>query len=117
MSAKNTTLGADGQRHGATQSEGKFRKRVTQHKDLLELNETKPNHQKPIFEPMLPIFHQRRGWLNKGNHDNNLIKAGSVQGRGGEGVKPRRHPPCCKCLRCHIDKRKCLCTQGTHWRE
>lgn len=34
MSAKNTTLGADGQRHGATQSEGKFRKIVMQHKGL-----------------------------------------------------------------------------------
>lgn len=69
MSAKNTTLGVDGQRHGTTQSEGKFRKIATQHKGLLELNETKLNHQKPIIEPMLPSFHQRRGWLSKGNQE------------------------------------------------
>lgn len=44
MSAKNTTLCADGQKHGTTQSYGDFWKIVIELKDLLELNETKPNH-------------------------------------------------------------------------
>lgn len=49
MSAKHTTLGADGQRLGTIQSEGKFRKIVTQHKGLLKLNGTK--QKSPITKP------------------------------------------------------------------
>lgn len=73
MSAKNATLGADGQRHGTVQSEGKFRKIVMQHEGLLKLNETKQkspkkkNKNKNKIEPMLPSFYQRIGWLKKAN--------------------------------------------------
>lgn len=51
MSAKNATLGADGQRHGTVQSEGKFRKIVMQHEGLLTLNETKQKSPKKTPKP------------------------------------------------------------------